>query len=157
MGEQLPLEDGYFTMPTAPGERPRLIGSYSPQADTHFFPRRRRCPLTEGPVHDVELSPEGVLYSWTFVISPWMGKNKFSETVGGHGVGQIDLPEGVRVQSIIDGDMGDWEIGMRMGLELHPVMQDKEGNDLCTFRFAPIGADPGASANGGNDNKEQHA
>lgn len=140
MGKQIPLEEGFFVMPKVEGERPKLLGSYSPGADTYFFPRRRRCPLTEGPVQDVELSSEGVLYSWTFVISPWMGKNKFSESLTGHGVGQIDLPEGVRVQSIIDGDMGDWEIGMPMGVELHPIMQDKEGNDLCSFRFAPIGS-----------------
>ena len=138
MGKQVPLEEGYFTMPTTAGERPKLLGSYSPEAKTYFFPRRRRCPITESPVQDVELSTEGTLYSYTFVVSPWMGKNKFSESVMGHGVGQVDLPEGVRVQTIIDGDMGDWEIGMKMGTELHPLMPDKDGNELCTFRFAPI-------------------
>ncbi len=134
----LPLEEGYFTMPAKEGERPRLLGSYSPAADTYFFPRRKRCPLTEQPVDDVELSSEGTLYSWTFVVSPWMGKGKFADGIGGHGVGQVDLPEGVRVQGVIDGDMGDWECGMAMGLDLMPIMKDAEGNDLCTFRFVPL-------------------
>ncbi len=132
------LEDGYFTVPGEGGGSPRLLGSYSPAADLHFFPRRRRCPVTMQPVEDVELSPEGVLYSWTFIESPWMGKNKMGD-LEGHGVGQIDLPEGVRVQSVISGAMGDWEIGMPMRLELYPVMQDKEGNDLVSFRFSPAG------------------
>jgi uncharacterized OB-fold protein len=131
------LEDGYFTVPED-GQEPRLLGSYSPTADLHFFPRRRRCPVTQESVVDVELSPQGTLYSWTFVVSPWMGKNRMGD-LEGHGVGQVDLPEGVRVQSILRGDMGDWEIGMPMALELYPVMQDKEGTDLLTFRFAPSG------------------
>lgn len=140
MAESRALEDGYFTVPTE-GESPRLLGSYSPTADLHFFPRRRRCPVSQEPVVDVELSPDGTLYSWTFVVSPWMGKNRMGD-LEGHGVGQIDLPEGVRVQSIISGDMGDWEIGMPMSLELYPVMQADDGADLLTFRFAP-------TANGG--------
>lgn len=134
----LPLEEGYFTIPEKEGERPRLLGSYSPEADTYFFPRRKRCPITEQPVKDVELSPEGTLYSYTFVVSPWMGKGKFADGVSGHGVGQIDLPEGVRVQGVIDGDMGDWECGMPMGLDLMPIMKDGDGNDLCTYKFVPL-------------------
>lgn len=134
----LPLEEGYFTVPEKDGERPRLLGSYSKAADTYFFPRRKRCPITEQPVTDVELSSEGTLYSWTFVVSPWMGKGKFADGIGGHGVGQIDLPEGVRVQGVIEGDMGDWSCGMAMGLDLMPIMKDSDGNDLCTFRFVPL-------------------
>lgn len=130
------LEEGYFTVPAAGEGPPRLLGSYSPTADLHYFPRRRRCPVSQDPVVDVELSPKGVLYSWTFVVSPWMGKNRMGD-LEGHGVGQVDLPEGVRVQTILNGDMGDWEIGMAVELELYPVMQAKDGTDLLTFRFAP--------------------
>jgi uncharacterized OB-fold protein len=131
------LEEGYFTMPADGEGPPRLLGSYSPTADLYFFPRRRRCPVSQEAVVDVELSPDGVLYSWTFVVSPWMGKNQMGD-LAGHGVGQVDLPEGVRVQTVLRGDMGDWEIGMPVAMELYPVMQDKDGADLLTFRFAPL-------------------
>ena len=131
-----PLEDGYFTMPNG-DEQPRLIGSYSPAADKYFFPRRRRCPLTGGPVEDVLLSPTGELYAWTYVESAWMGKSRFGSTGDGHGVGQVDLPEGVRVQSILLGEMGDWEIGMPMQLEVYPLMTDADGTELGSFRFCP--------------------
>jgi uncharacterized OB-fold protein len=93
--------------------------------------------VSQEAVVDVELSPDGVLYSWTFVVSPWMGKNQMGD-LAGHGVGQVDLPEGVRVQTVLRGDMGDWEIGMPVAMELYPVMQDKDGTDLLTFRFAPL-------------------
>ena len=66
-----------------------------------------------------------------------MGKQKFADS-GGFGIGQIDLPEGVRIQALIAGEMGDWEIGMPMKIETHAVMKDDDNNDLCTYRFVPI-------------------
>ena len=137
MPKRVPIEEGYFRIPDAPGEPPRLLGSYSRAANARFFPRRKLCPITSGPVEDCELSPVGTLYSWTFIKMPVMGVLK--EAVdGGHGVGQIDLPEGVRVQARIAGRMGDWRIGMPMRLALWPVMKDEHDNELCTFQFEPV-------------------
>lgn len=134
---RLALEDGYFTI-TGDGDREacQLIGSYSQAADEHFFPRRKRCPITFEPVEDRLLSRKGVLYSWTWIANLKYG----SMSMGGgeHGVGQIDLPEGVRVQSRIAGEMGDWEIGMEMEVALLPITTDSEGNELCTFWFKPV-------------------
>ena len=64
-----------------------------------------------------------------------MGSMKTADG-GGYGVGQIDLPEGVRIQALIDGQMGDWEIGMPMVFKPRPVAKDEDGNDLCTVAFA---------------------
>ena len=133
MTTKLALEDGYFHLPDAEHPRPRLIGSYSADADEHFFPRRKRCPITFGPVEDRALSTEGVLYSWT-----WLQTMKYGTMSGGgepHGIGQVDLPEGVRVQTRLLGAMGDWEIGMPMVLDLLPVTTDDDSNELCTYCF----------------------
>ncbi len=132
----LAIEPGYIRIPENPSEPPRLLGSYSPAANTHFFPRRRLCPITEQPVEDCELSTHGILYAWTFVTMPWMGVLREAED-GGHGVGQIDLPEGVRVQARIAGRIGDWRIGMPMRTALLPIAKDEQGNELCTFQFVP--------------------
>lgn len=133
MAERQPLEEGYFVMPDAAHQHPRLIGSYSPKADECFFPRRKRCPITFGPVEDRMLSSEGVLYSWTWIATLKYG----AMTTGGepHGVGQVDLPEGVRVQTRLLGSQGDWEIGMPMVLDLLPISTDDAGTELCTFAF----------------------
>ncbi|MCU4187463.1 OB-fold domain-containing protein [Acidiferrimicrobium sp. IK] len=131
---RIALEPGYFTVPEDNLEPPRLIGSYSPEAETYFWPRRRRCPLTGSAVTDVELANRGVLYSWTYILVPRMGKLVFSET-GGYGVGQVDLPEGPRIQGPLLGEQGDWEIGMPMALTLMPVGTDKEGRSLVTYAF----------------------
>ena len=135
---QLPVEPGYFTLPDALGDRPRLIGSFSPEAKRYFWPRRRRCPLTGASVVDVELSEVGTLYSWTYVSVPRMGKLAFA-TQGGYGVGQVDLPEGCRIQGPLVGEQGDWSIGMSMGLTLLSVGTDDEGHSLVTYAFEVLG------------------
>lgn len=126
-----------FRIPEAGEDRPRLLGSYAPASDLHFWPRRRRCPVTRTPVQDVELGPVGTLYAWTFLSVPRMGKVSFGET-GGYGVGQVDLPEGVRIQAPLMGAQGDWAIGDEMALTLFPVGQDDDGNELVTFRFEAV-------------------
>jgi len=133
---QIPVEDGYMIIPNEKGKSVRLVGSYSPEADESFFPRRRRCPITGGPVEDVEFSAVGTLYSWTFLHVPRMGLVPFAQD-GGYGVGQVDLPEGPRIQAVIEGDMGDWEIGMKMRTKAYKIAEDKEGNELCGFCFEP--------------------
>lgn len=137
MTQKIPLEEGYFTIPEDQDEPARLLGSYSGAADRYFWPVRKLCPITSEPVEDRDLSPQGVLYSWTFVEMPWMGSMKTADG-GGYGVGQIDLPEGVRIQALIDGQMGDWTIGMPMKFVPRTVKTDDAGNELCTIAFAPM-------------------
>ena len=112
---------------------PALLGSYSKEADQHYFPIRKQCPITEEPVETVELPAEGILYSWTYIHMPVMGATEMG--FGGTGVGQVDLPNGVRVQANLKGKEGDWEIGMKMKLDLQPVVK-KGDTELCTFCFS---------------------
>ena len=88
-------------------------------------------------VADCDLSPKGVLYAWTFLHVPRMGSISFGET-GGYGVGQIDLPEGVRIQAPLVGTPDDWQIGTTMALTTFPVGEDDEGNEMVTFRFEAV-------------------
>ncbi len=93
--------------------------------------------MTRTPVVDVELGPTGTLYAWTFLHVPRMGDVSFGDT-GGYAVGQIDLPQGVRVQSPLVGSQDDWAIGDEMALTLFPVGVDDDGNELVTFRFEVV-------------------
>ena len=130
--KQKPIEEGYFKIKE--DGTPVLIGSYSAAADEHYFPIRKQCPITEEPVETVELPVEGTLYSWTYVYMPMMGSAKMG--AAGHGVGQIDLPNGVRVQANIEGEKGDWTIGMKMKLQALPIKTVGD-TELCTFGYAP--------------------
>lgn len=133
----IPVEPGYIRFDG--GGQPILLGSYSESAGKYFFPTRLRCPVSEQAVVDVDLSTAGTLYSWTFVRMPQMGSQKLDAS-GGYGVGQIDLPEGVRIQAVIAGRMGDWSIGMPMRLAPLPMGTDDHGNSLCGFQFVPADA-----------------
>lgn len=131
MATQRPVEEGYFTIHSEADGGPRLIGSFSPKADAYFYPCRRICPISFGPVEDRELSPVGTLYSWTYVYG------QDGTEAGGYGVGQVDLPEGIRVQGMLRGDIGDWEIGNMVRVALAVVAKDDDGAELVTYCFEP--------------------
>ncbi|GEM_PF-720988 len=132
--KQVPLEEGYFRLPSGEsGDRGALFGSYSKAADKYFFPRRFQCPITETPVEDVELPSTGELYSWTYIEMPMMGSMNLGGK-GGYGVGQVDLPCGVRVQAPLRGKQGDWKIGMPMVLDFEPAKK-KGKTEYLTFCF----------------------
>ncbi|MEQ8689405.1 MAG: OB-fold domain-containing protein [Pseudomonadales bacterium] len=134
--KRLPMEEGYMNLSPGADASVRLLGSYSAAADVTFFPMRKRCPITGEPVATVELSAEGTLYSWSFIHMPKMGSMEV-QAGGGYGVGQVDLPEGVRVQTLIDGRPEDFEIGMRMRIEANVVATDESGTEYCGFKFVP--------------------
>lgn len=131
------IEEGFFTIPDDPAEAPRLLGSRCQSCGEVFYPRRFVCArcLHEG-CDDVQLGPRGTLYTWTYVHVPLFAKKDGS--VDAYGVGQIDLPEGPRVQSILVGGPDDFTIGMELELELESLGPDKDGNDVVIYRFRPV-------------------
>ena len=66
-----------------------------------------------------------------------MGQVSFGDA-GGYAVGQVDLPERVRIQAPLMGSQHDWSIGDQMGLTAFPVGVDGDGNELVTFRFEAV-------------------
>ncbi len=136
---RIPIEPGYFTIPDAPDETPRLLGSRCPSCGEHLFPRRVVCArcLHEG-CDDVELGPDGTIHTWTFVHVPRFGDR--SRDGGGYGVGQVDLPEGPRVQAVLLGDRDALSIGLPVRLDLEVVRTTDDGDEIVTFRFAPLEA-----------------
>jgi uncharacterized OB-fold protein len=136
---KVPVEEGFFRIPEDPDASPVLLGSYSPAAKTYFWPRRKRCPITLEAVEDCELSTEGEIYSWTFVLMPWLGSQE-KAAGGGFGACQVDLPEGVRIQAPLEGEMGEWAIGQKVRLVTRTLQRDEAGNDLCTIAFRRVGA-----------------
>jgi uncharacterized OB-fold protein len=131
------IEDGYFTIPDDEGETPRLLGSRCPSCGEHFFPRRLVCAkcLHEG-CEDVLLGPRGRLYTWTYVHVPLFGKK--DAKVEGYGVGQVDLPEGPRIQSILMGDRDAFDFGMELELDFETLGENKDGDQVVIYRFRPV-------------------
>jgi uncharacterized OB-fold protein len=133
----VPIEEGYFTVPEHPAERPRLLGSRCPACSEQFFPRRQVCArcLHDG-CDDVLLGPTGTLWTWTYVHVPLFAKK--DAKVSAYGVGQVDLPEGPRVQALLLGEADDFAIGMEMVLDLETLRTDEDGDEVVIMRFAPV-------------------
>src|SRR5262245_1121312 len=109
-----PLDPWLFRLE---GDVPVLLGSRCLSCGESFFPRRRLCPICSEATEAVELPGRGALYSHTYVHVP-------STTWGrahaaGYGVGEIDLPDGPRIQAVLTGEPAQWEIGapMQIGVE----------------------------------------
>ena len=131
------MEPGYFTVPDDLGEPPRFLGSRCPACDEQFFPRRQVCArcLHDG-CEDTEMGPFGRLWTWTYVHVPLFAKK--DRTVSSYGVGQVDLPEGPRIQALLVGGPDDFAIGMEMVADLETLRTDGDGNEVVIIRFAPV-------------------
>jgi uncharacterized OB-fold protein len=136
---KVPIAPEYFSLPDegAGDARPRLLGSRCPACGEHFYPRRLVCAkcLHEG-CDDVVLSPTGTLWTWTYVHVPLFAKK--DARVDAYGVGQVDLPEGPRIQAILVGGPDDFRIGMELELDVETLHQDQDGNDVVIYRFRPV-------------------
>ena len=86
----------------------------------------------------MELGPRGTLYTWTWVHFPLFGTLRADH--GGYGVGQVDLPEGPRVQAVLSGGPDDFRIGMAMELGLETLRENERGEDVVMYRFLPADA-----------------
>ena len=135
---RVPIEPGFFTIPDDPAAEPRLLGSRCRACGEHFFPRRVVCARCRAQgCADVLLGPRGTLWTYTWVHVPFFGQKQAA--VVGYGVGQVDLPEGPRIQAVLSGAQGDFAIGMPMQLELETLRETPEGEQVVIHRFRPLG------------------
>jgi uncharacterized OB-fold protein len=130
---QVSMAPDYFDVDD---EGVRLKGSKCQACGEVFYPRRVVCAkcLHEG-ADDVFLSTTGTLYTWTWVHVPLFAKT--DAKVSAYGVGQVDLPEGPRIQAILQGESSDFSIGMQLHLDTETLRQDEAGNDVVIYRFRP--------------------
>ncbi len=134
---RVPIEAGFFRIPDDPTEPPRLLGSRCKSCSEVFFPRRRvcaRCFARE--TENVELGTRGTLYTYTYVHVPLFNTRRADQ--GGYGVGQVDLPQGPRVMSVLSGGPDDFRIGMEMEVELETLRENKNGEQVVIYRFRPV-------------------
>jgi uncharacterized OB-fold protein len=132
----VPLEEGYFTIPISPGEEPHLIGSKCRSCGEYFFPKRVFCAKCFAEdSEEVLLSRKGKLYTYTRVHVPMFGKVVMDRAE--YCVGQVDLPEGPRIQTTLNCDPGELKIDMEMELILTKINEDKQGNDIVVYQFRP--------------------
>jgi uncharacterized OB-fold protein len=140
MSNQLPIHEGLFTWPST---KPQLLGSRCLNCAETAFPAQpdcRNCGSRETEI--VELGDRGTLWTWT--IQTFMPKTPYHsdetpETFQPYGVGYVEMPGGVRVESrLLPSKPEDLHIGMPMQLDIVPFRTDNNGDQIMTFRFSPV-------------------
>ena len=133
-----PIKPGFFTVPDDPAQPPKLLGTRCESCGEYFYPRRALCgKCMSRKTAEVELDARGTLYSYTFVHLPLFGSTNM-EHADGYGVGQIDLPEGPRLQAPLAGKQPEFQVGQAVQGELD-VLRDDGGTDIMIIRFRPLG------------------
>lgn len=137
MAQQKPLQEGLFRWPD---DNPELLGSRCRQCGEHAFPAQGSCRACSGTDTEVvAIGRQGTLWTWT--IQSFMPKEPYHtdetpETFVPYGVGYVELPCGLRVESRLRENTPEaLRIGMPMRLELIPVRRDDDGAELLTFQF----------------------
>ena len=135
---QVPIAEGLFT---GPPEAPQLLGSRCTRCREVSFPKQSSCPACTGDsTEEVRLARRGTLWTWTIQRfpppPPFLGDTAHFTP---YGVGYIELPEGVRVESrLTTADPEALEIGMEMELVLEKFSDGPDGEARMTFAFAPV-------------------
>jgi uncharacterized OB-fold protein len=138
---QIPVQEGLFTWPS---DRPSLIGSRCAVCGEVTFPPQKSCPACcREEVENIELPRRGRLWTWTIqgfpAKSPPYGKVETQESFVPCGVGYVELPGAVRVETRLTVNLPErLRIGMEMELVIEAFSLDDRGNEVMMFAFRPI-------------------
>ena len=107
------------------------------------FPSNTSCAACGGiEVKIVELPRRGKLWSWT--IQRFMPKTPYrttetAETFAPFGVGYIELPGALRVESrLTENDPEKLQIGSEMELVFYTHHTEADGTDVINYAFKPV-------------------
>ncbi|MBI4284645.1 MAG: Zn-ribbon domain-containing OB-fold protein [Chloroflexi bacterium] len=138
--KQFPVLPGAWTTPSAPGEKPHLIGSRCPACGEVFFPRKPKGRCTHcqhDGLEEIKLSRQGKIFTFTVVTQP-PGGGYYHGPVP-YAFGLVRLPEGVYVESpLVADDLDALKVGMDVELVIGKVWGDSEGNELIGFKFRTV-------------------
>lgn len=135
--KQIPIKEGLFEWRD---DGPHLIGSRCRECSEVTFPANPCCPqCCAETTENIPLSRRGVLYSFTIQRfkppPPYRGPDPFRP----YGVGMIELPEGLRVTSVLEeSDPERLRVGMEMELVIARFFEDEEGNEVFGYKFKPV-------------------
>jgi len=113
----------------------RLVGGACTACERVHFPGAEVCPYcSSGSCAEVELGPRGSLWLYTAVLRAPPGYRG----VVPFGFGIVDLDEGLRVVTrLTESDVTKLRPGQLMRLVVDRLHIDDDGEEVCTFAFAP--------------------
>ena len=140
MKKQVAAVEGFFTL----SDDPHLIGSRCNSCGHYFFPRAFTCRNNKchkaNEVEEVFLSRRGKLWSYTIMYYPPPLPFVAPDPFVPYGIGEVELPEGIKVVGMMTGcdPEKDLKIDMEVELVIDKLYDDEEGNEVVTWKFQPV-------------------
>jgi uncharacterized OB-fold protein len=132
----IPFKQNLMHLSASSSDEHYLIGSRCRSCGAVAFPKRKVChKCHKDAVEEMPLGKRGKLAS--FVVA-WAVPEGFEPPMM---LGYIDMPEGVRLLSMITGCKASYnalDLGQEMGLVFEPIRTDEAGNQVMAFKFKPI-------------------
>lgn len=133
------LKEGLWKGGSTPGEAIELQGSRCCNCGEVAFPPREIGFCGNCQSQDIEplpLSKKGIIYSYTVVMQR---PPAYYQGPVPYAMGFVELPEGVRVQTLFTGcDFDHLAIGLEAELVLAVLHKEEKGDEVVTYMFQPI-------------------
>ena len=113
-----------------------LLGSKCDQCGRYFVPQRKWCGFCAQPTtRKVEMSRQGVLTSFSLMTR----KPEYALVDTPYVLGEVTLPEGVIVYSVINvDDPEDLVMGQAVRLHTVAIKKNDSGEPVMAYTFQPV-------------------
>ena len=130
-----PIREGLLLNTSQGLDHVRLAGSQCNNCGEVSLGSIPLCPNCGGDqMNQIALSDRGTLWTYTVARHKPPGDYRGPEPFEPFGVGLIELPEGVRVMSRIDGEIDKLRVG-KMMIFTPSLRHESNGEDVVTFCF----------------------
>ncbi len=135
-----PIDEGFWTKPVNADEEIQLIGSKCSECGELFFPEKNKnwcIHCYKSALKKVLFSRKGKIATFSVVMQKPAGG--FYHGGAPYCYGCIDIEDGIRIKSLISTDDYDsLKLGMDVELVIEKLWDDKDGNEVSTFKFKPV-------------------
>lgn len=132
-----PIRENLLLNVGEPLDQVRLAGTRCAACGETSLGTVAHCPnCGSNQVTGLPLSPRGSVWSYTVARHQPPGNYRGPEPFQPFGIGLVELPEGLRVMTRIDGDVDSLRVGLPV--EFNPSLRhDADGSLVVTFSFTP--------------------
>lgn len=134
--DEVPIREGLLTSPLTPFDKVRIIGSKCNHCGEVMLGEVSccaNCACEETKI--IPLSPNGNLWTYTVIRHRPPGSYRGPEPFEPFAEGLVELPEGIRILSVLDCEIDKLAIGMALELVVHTLYVDDQGKNVIAFKF----------------------
>lgn len=137
-GGRVPIKDGLLSGPLSQLDRVRLAGCRCASCGETAFGRKVVCPnCGAAAVNEIALSDRGKLWSFTVIRHRPPGNYKGPDPFAPFGLGLVELPDGIRVLSPLECEIGKLKIGLELQFKPY-IRHEEDGREVIDFTFKPV-------------------